>query len=405
MKRKLIGQGTYSNIFKYGQDTVVKVPTKKYTFINEICVMNSLNHPNLIRAVDTFVENDRILIVSDLAISDLKIYMQNNKLTDGNKLYLTDQLCQAVKYLHRLGWLHLDLKVTNVLIFPGLIAKITDFGFVIPVDSRGQRRVSHPVCSPMTLPPENRKSKGGLFGYYSDIWCLGIMIAEIYTNGTKRELIPRIREDSKYTEQILTEYRTGPRILRRLIRMTLVGYKTRPSATECCKILGTRLDDMSWSSGINDAWPMPHANWLARSEIYDELYTHIVNLAGIHKISVEALFLTFNYAIRVNPDDYEVETLARNCIYIASLAVNRGKFPDDFKVPIEVQLEIIQTLNYVSYQCDILPDCGCNYGYRLISSSLKSAADFMNIIKKLPDHKCQGKVINAYSPVKSVISF
>jgi len=403
MDRKLIGQGTYSNIFKYGEDTVVKVPTKKYTFINEICVMNSLSHPNLIRAVDTFVENGRILIASSLAISDLKIYMQTNTLTPNQKLYFTDQLCQAVKYIHRLGWLHLDLKITNVLVFPDLIVKITDFGFAIPVDGRGQRRVSHPVCAPMTLPPENRKSKGGLFGYYSDIWCLGIMIAEIYTNGTKRELIPKIREDSKYTEQMLTEYRSEPRILRRLIRATLVGYKTRPSASECCKILGTRLDDMSWSSGINDAWPMPHNNWLLQPEIYRELYNHILKLVTIHKLSIEAMFLAFNYAIRIDPDDYDVQTLAKQCVYISSLTVNRGNLPDDFEICIDTQLEILQTLNYVSYQHDILPKCGCNIGYRLIGSSLKSAEDFMGIIKKLPVHKCQGKVITVYSPIKSVI--
>lgn len=401
MKRKLVGQGTYADVFKFSEDSVIKIPTRDYNFINEICVMNSLNHPNLARARDAVIQDGRIAIVSNLAISDLAQYMQKRELSVSNKLSISGQICHAVRYLHKSGWLHLDLKVSNVLVFPGLQVKITDFGFSLPTDPRGQRRVSHPVFSPITLPPENERS-GGLFGYYSDMWSLGVMIAEIYSNGKLRHMVRDFRKSRKAVDKFLAGHRKEPRVLRRLIRETLTGYRNRISAAECCEIL--KIDsEMSWSSGMADAWPLPHSGWSDNPELYKTLYTAALDYSKKFQLSIEALLLVFNLAIRIDPTDYPIETLVQHCVYISSVAVDRGSSDIKIGSDSEIQLGILRTLNFVSYQPSILPECGCNKAYRLIAESLSSVDKFVAAIQKLPEHRCQGKGIDVYTPIKSVI--
>nr|QBK90328.1 MAG: putative serine/threonine protein kinase [Pithovirus LCPAC103] len=409
-KPKLIGRGTYAHIYAESSDTVVKIPIKPQYPINEICIMNSLNHPNLVRASDTKVIIDfcgkshtsTIGISSDIAIGDLRAYMRKHLLGPREKLLIVTQICQVMKYLHNQGWLHLDLKIINLLVFPGLHIKLTDFGFAVPADPRGQRRISHPVFSPMTLPPENERG-GGMFGYYSDIWALGIIVAEVYSNGNRHDVIRDIRKNRKYVDRFLDDYRREPRILRSIIRKTLVGFKTRISIEQCCKML--KMDsDMSWSAGMADQWPRPNVDWLKQADKYIEIYELTMTTARNIKMSIEGVTLTFNLICRLDPSDFESSVLVNNCLYIAGSTIDRGDYKSlQTRVTPDHQLEILRQLNFVTYDPTILPKCDCNQAYKDLKAAMSSVASFFKVLAFETSHRCSGRGITPYTPIKNIM--
>ena len=71
----LLGQGTYGRVYKGqkdGQEYAIKEFFVNYNLItdeckNEIQILKSLNHPNVIRYIEDFVVNDIFYIVTEYA--------------------------------------------------------------------------------------------------------------------------------------------------------------------------------------------------------------------------------------------------------------------------------------------------------------------------------------------------
>ncbi|KAL5716584.1 hypothetical protein ACHQM5_018253 [Ranunculus cassubicifolius] len=141
-----IGEGGFGPVYKgrLSDGTIIAVKqlsSKSHQgnreFINEIGLISSLQHPNLVKLYGCCIEGNQLLLVYE--------YMENNSLARalfGREEFLLNldwrvrrKICvdvaRALAYLHedsRLKIVHRDIKASNVLLDKDLNAKVSDFG-------------------------------------------------------------------------------------------------------------------------------------------------------------------------------------------------------------------------------------------------------------------------------------
>jgi len=103
---------------------------------SEIDIMKSLNHPNIVKFIDTFDNSEYSFIVMEyLKYGSLGKYLKNKKfnLKEKNVANIVHQIAEGIRYLHSIGIVHRDLKPGNIIISSytnddNITVKITDFG-------------------------------------------------------------------------------------------------------------------------------------------------------------------------------------------------------------------------------------------------------------------------------------
>ena len=116
-------------------------------FHREASILARLDHPNLPKVSDYFVEGGRDYLVMDYVPGqDLREVIEEARrrgefLPQGQVLVWADQLCDALEYLHsqQPPILHRDIKPANIKLTPAGTIKLVDFGLVklmAPEDDR-----------------------------------------------------------------------------------------------------------------------------------------------------------------------------------------------------------------------------------------------------------------------------
>lgn len=97
----------------------------------EIAVLKSVSHPNVLCLKDTFNEDDGVYLVLELAAEGelFNWIVTKQKLTEEETRRVFIQLFQGTKYLHERNIVHRDIKPENVLLTDKqLSVKLADFG-------------------------------------------------------------------------------------------------------------------------------------------------------------------------------------------------------------------------------------------------------------------------------------
>ena len=146
---KLIGSGSYANVYKY-KDTfynrpfILKRAKKELTdkevarFKREFDVMNGLSSPYILEVYCYNPDkNEYIMEYMDYTL-DGYIAAHNSTLTIVQRKGIAQQILRAFDYLHSKGHLHRDISPKNILIKEyddTLVVKLSDFGLVKIPDS------------------------------------------------------------------------------------------------------------------------------------------------------------------------------------------------------------------------------------------------------------------------------
>lgn len=85
------------------------------------------------------------------------------------------QICSAVGYLHQHGFLHLDMKPSNVIVQSGQ-ARVIDLSL-----ARRPGRMPRGLGSPPYLSPE--QARGERAAATTDVWGIGVTLYEAATGG------------------------------------------------------------------------------------------------------------------------------------------------------------------------------------------------------------------------------
>ena len=239
---KVLGKGSFGTVYLSKKDgkncyfatkqidrTMADKPSFHKYFENELRILNSLNHPNIVHLEDLKVDNKSYYIVME--------YINGGSLTDCLKQYqrkygkafpeeivqhLMRQIVDAIKFIHGRKIIHRDLKLDNIMVsfnndadknslnMMRATIKIIDFGFAIQLTQNNL--ASSVLGSPINMDPAILKEmaqkgkKINQIGYdqKADIWSLGTICYElligqsVFNAETMNELVRKV-ENGSYT--------------------------------------------------------------------------------------------------------------------------------------------------------------------------------------------------------------
>lgn len=134
-----------------------------------------LTHPHIVRAYEVQTNPGPLVIEETLPGETLAhlIDRQPRWLRVQDVAQLGIHLCSAIGYLHRAGWLHLDIKPSNIVSSNGM-AKVLDLSLArAPGSYRGGSG------TPGYMAPE--QIEGGKLGPFTDVWGIGATLYEAAT--------------------------------------------------------------------------------------------------------------------------------------------------------------------------------------------------------------------------------
>ena len=133
----------------------------------EGALLTRLTHPHLVRGYEMV---DGVVILETLPGETLSrlIRTRSRRLPAADLAWLGLHLCSALHYLHGEGWLHLDLKPSNV-VCDGGHAKVIDLSL-----ARRPGPVTAGVGTAQYLSPE--QARGATVGPPADVWGLGAVL-------------------------------------------------------------------------------------------------------------------------------------------------------------------------------------------------------------------------------------
>ena len=103
---------------------------KKDLIINEILVMRSSRHPNIVNYIDSFLHKNELWVVMEyMEGGSLTDVVTANLMTEGQIAAVSRETCQGLEHLHRHGVIHRDIKSDNVLLSLTGDIKLSKFFF------------------------------------------------------------------------------------------------------------------------------------------------------------------------------------------------------------------------------------------------------------------------------------
>ncbi|XP_073123441.1 wall-associated receptor kinase-like 14 [Henckelia pumila] len=155
--------------------------------INEIKLLSSVSHPNLVRLLGCSIEHEeQILVYEFMPNGTLSQHLQREK---GNglpwpvRLTIASETAQAISYLHNAMHppiYHRDIKSSNILLDYNYKSKVADFG----LSRLGMIESSHistaPQGTPGYLDPQYHQDFH--LSDKSDVYSLGVVLIEIITS-------------------------------------------------------------------------------------------------------------------------------------------------------------------------------------------------------------------------------
>jgi len=214
---KCLGKGAFGEVYltrkngdnkifatkKYERDQIENTEAMKY-LKNEIQILQSLNHPNIVKFDDIKKTKKHFYIVMEFCNGgELSKNLEKYQLKYGRPFpqevvqYLMKQIIDAFKYIHGQKIMHRDIKLDNVLLnyqneqdkkdlnIMKAQVKIIDFGFAcrIAKDSLTYTAIGNPInMDPLILKKLNSHGKKARqLGYdqKADIWSLGAICYEM----------------------------------------------------------------------------------------------------------------------------------------------------------------------------------------------------------------------------------
>lgn len=208
-----IGNGSFGKVFKVfhvpsNQNRAMKVVKKEATkqqdddkkFLKEIQILAKLDHPNILKILEYFFDENHYYVVTDLVNGgELFDHIQKDKnFSEEKACMIMEQLLSAVGYLHKVGILHRDLKLENILVDTNeddyFQIKIIDFGASNFFKKNMSLKLK--IGTPYYIAPEVLNKN---YSYKCDIWSCGVIMYILlcgsppFDGNTDQEIMDKVK--------------------------------------------------------------------------------------------------------------------------------------------------------------------------------------------------------------------
>ncbi len=154
----------------------------QYAQLDEARFNEQADHPFLVRTFETFVEPSLAAVVVAMERGERNL---RDAIGDVDPVPVITAICEALVHIHASGWVHGDLKPSNVLLMADGSVRLADFGLARELE--GTHAYAPRVGSSDFLPPEwwsERISERGIpVRPTIDIWALGVTMHQLLTAG------------------------------------------------------------------------------------------------------------------------------------------------------------------------------------------------------------------------------
>ena len=137
-------------------------------------LLRDLTHPHLLRCYEVLEEPHTAIVLETLSGSMLSAVIEDRRLDVADAAQLGLQLVAVLGYLHRHGWLHLDVKPSNIAVAAGE-ATLIDLSLANPPGT-GKPGAGTRGC----LAPEQAAGEG--LSALTDVFGLGVTLGECVTD-------------------------------------------------------------------------------------------------------------------------------------------------------------------------------------------------------------------------------
>ena len=172
-------------------------------FKKEAATLARLNHPNIVRVIDMFEENNTYYYVMEYADgpSLSQIIKAQGKLPIDEALAMIKQVADAVSYLHQEHLCHYDIKPANILTSKKGQVILADFGLAKQYDEQGEETSTTPVGKSKGFAPPEQYRVGGVsdFSPETDIYALAATLYKLLTGITPIESLSRDDEEIDFS--------------------------------------------------------------------------------------------------------------------------------------------------------------------------------------------------------------
>lgn len=197
-----LGTGSFSTVYSAYDNQLncpvaVKVITKpslpsphlKAAVQGELSALTDILHPNICKMLRWTEDKSSVYIVMAV-VSGVTLKQYSGKLRStmavlplavreerARKIFV--QIVSAVSYIHRLGYVHRDLKLSNVMFDPTTWhATLIDFGFAAKENEYNKK-----ICcgTPAYISPEVLSNASDYSGKKTDVWALGVILYILLT--------------------------------------------------------------------------------------------------------------------------------------------------------------------------------------------------------------------------------
>lgn len=158
------------------------VPKQREKCLKEVRLLQSLDHPNIVKLKDSFIDNNELLIIVEWAEKgDLKrlirravsmdVHFKETEIWEYSR-----QLASALEHMHQKRIMHRDLKPANIFVSMDGSLKLGDLGLGRFFSSQTLEAFSK-VGTPLYMSPEVLRGAG--YDMRSDVWSLGCVLYEL----------------------------------------------------------------------------------------------------------------------------------------------------------------------------------------------------------------------------------